>query len=246
LTIENPKHPPASSEEARRLQNIAQNSLYSVGLAPLTIRYCFDIFARHLTGDSILELGPAEGLMTESLVTVGKRLTVVEGAGEFCDSLSRRFPQIGVVNSLFEDFNPGERWDNIILGHVLEHVEDPVAILQKAIEWLSPAGRIFASVPNARSLHRQAGVLMSMLPYEDALNDLDRHHGHRRVFNPESFRACFNQAKLKIEIFGGYFVKPISNRQIEEDWTVELIDAYLRLGERYPDIASEIYVIASR
>lgn len=41
--------------------------------------------------------------------------------------------------------------------------------------------------PNCRSIHRQAAVITGLLKSEDELNDLDRHRGHPRVFNPESF-----------------------------------------------------------
>ena len=37
-----------------------------------------------------------------------------------------------------------------MLGHVLEHVEDPVAILQRVKMWLNANGRVFAAVPNAQ------------------------------------------------------------------------------------------------
>jgi hypothetical protein len=77
------------------------------------------------------------------------------------------------------------------------------------------------------------------------LNDMDRHHGHRRVFNPETYRQAFLQAGLKIEIFGGYWLKPISSGQIEAHWNNEMLQAFMKLGERYPDIAGEIYVVAT-
>jgi hypothetical protein len=32
---------------------------------------------------------------------------------------------------------------------------------------------------------------------------------------------------------------------METAWTAEMLEAFMQLGERYPDIASEIYVIAS-
>jgi hypothetical protein len=111
---------------------------------------------------------------------------------------------------------------------------------------LHPQGRILAAVPNSRSLHRQAAVIMGLLEREDQLNDLDRHHGHRRVYNPESFRQDFLKAGLDIEVFGGYWLKPLSNGQIEETWTPQMLQAFMQLGERYPDIAGEIYVIARR
>jgi hypothetical protein len=85
---------------------------------------------------------------------------------------------------------------------------------------------------------------MKLLSAEDALNEMDIHHGHRRVFDPESFRQCFLAAGLSIEIFGGYWLKPVSNRQIEQTWTPQMLDAFMQLGERYPDIAGEIYVVA--
>lgn len=45
---------------------------------------------------------------------------------------------------------------------------------------------------------------------------------------------------------GGYWFKPLSDSQIEKDWTQELIQAFLMLGEEYPDIAGEIYLIAEK
>ena len=236
-----------SQTEKTRLESISNVSLYCAGVNSDTIKYSFKIAARHMIGENILEMGPAEGVMTELLAATGKKLTLIEGSGLFCVDLRRRFPQANTIHSLFEDFEPNELFDNVILGHVLEHVEDPVDILSRAKRWLKPGvGRIFGAVPNARSLHRQAAVIMGILREEDALNEMDIHHGHRRVFNPESFRNAFSQAGLKIEIFGGYWMKPVSNAQIEASWTPEMLEAFMVLGERYPDIAGEIYIVATR
>ena len=236
-----------SYAEKVRLESISNVSLYCAGVNLASIKYSFRVAQRHMVGDSILELGPAEGVMTELLAATRKKLTLVEGSALFCDSLRRRFPDANIVNALFEEFESSELFDNIILGHVLEHVEDAVDILSRAKQWLKPGiGRLFAAVPNARSLHRQAAVIMGILREEDTLNEMDMHHGHRRVFNPETFRNAFARAGLKIEIFGGYWMKPVSNAQIEASWTPEMVEAFMALGERYPDIAGEIYIVATR
>lgn len=235
-----------SKFEEDRLENISNVSLYAAGASSTMIKYSFDIAVRHLVSGNLLEMGPAEGVMTELFASTGRQLTVVEGSSKFCLDLRKRFPDANVVHALFEEFHPEQQFDNIILGHVLEHVQNPVDILVRAKQWLKPhTGRLFAAVPNARSLHRQAAVIMGLLSQEDELNEMDIHHGHRRVFNPETFRNIFYQSGLKIEIFGGYWMKPVSNKQIEESWTPEMLDAFMQLGERYPDIAGEIYVIAS-
>lgn len=232
-------------EELAHLERIAQHSLYAAGINSTTVRYSFEIFRRHMRGETLLELGPAEGVMTDRLHSLGMAMTLVDGSPSFCDDLRRRFPDATVLTGLFEDVQIDGRFDNIILGHVLEHVEDPVTILRRARGWLAPGGRILAAVPNARSLHRQAAVILGLLEFEEQLNDLDRHHGHRRVYNPETFRRDFLQAGLQLDVFGGYWIKPLSNSQIEQDWSDEMVWAFMRLGERYPDIGAELYVVAT-
>ncbi len=215
------------------------------GLNTATIEYCAEVFARYWKGTRCLELGPAEGVMTRSLARAFPDLTLVEGANAFCSSLRNRFPHAIVVRSLFEDFAPAAVFDTIVMGHVLQHVEEPVEILRRAGSWLAPGGVICSAVPNARSLHRQAAVMLGMLPHEHSLNEADLHHGHRRVYDPESLRAAFLAAGLRLQHFGGYWIKPLSNAQME-GWPPETIRAFMQLGERYPDIAAEIYVIGSK
>lgn len=229
-----------TSTEQQALERIALSSRYLEAPNAATTLYSCRVFLRYLRGSTVLELGPAEGLMTEQLVANGYKVTAVEGSHHFCTLIRSRIKNVNVVHSMFEQYETDKKYDNIILGHVLEHVEDPVSILRKARTWLKTEGRLLAAVPNARSLHRQAAVIMGLLPAEDALNDTDRHHGHRRVFNPESFRQLFIQSDFTIDLFGGYWLKPVSNAQIEAQWDSKMIDAFMRLGERYPDIAAEI------
>jgi trans-aconitate methyltransferase len=233
-------------DEQQRLTTIASASRYAEGLNVASVAYGVRVFARHWRPGSCLELGPAEGLATGLLTAYFDDLTCVDGADAFCHALRSRYPRIRVECSLIEAYTPDRSFDNVVLGHVLEHVADPAAVLGRVKMWLSPAGRIFASVPNARSLHRQMGVVMNLLPTEHSLNELDLHHGHRRVYDAESFHRDFRAAGLRIEASGGYWIKPAANAHLEANWTPEMIEAAMVVGERYPDIAAELYVVAGR
>ncbi len=233
-------------EELSRLEKIAQNSQYAKGVNPYTIAYSFEIFKRYIKGENILEMGPAEGIMTEQLVKLPQKITVVDGAPHFCEQLRLRFPNIAVEQSLFEDYTPSKKFDNIILGHVLEHVEDPVAILKRVAGFLTDDGVILSAVPNALSIHRQAAVVMGLLDTVYAQSEQDRLNGHRRVYDFSSFESDIKAAGLKIKKSGGYWLKPVSNGQIESTWTPEMIWAFMQLGEEYPEIAGELYVVATK
>ena len=240
-----------ANKERSVLETVANDSWYEDQMGLAMIRHCFRIFRRYIRpGDKVLEMGPAEGTMTELLLRDGFEVEVCEGSSTFAHMLRERFPapshSLLVHEALFEEFEPVDRFDVIILGHVLEHVEDPVAILQRLKDWLVPeTGRVLIAVPNARSLHRQAAVVMGLIPTEYAMSEKDLHHGHRRIYNPESLRADFIAAGLSIEVFGGYWLKPLSDRQLEEQWSPEQLSAYMALGERYPDIAAELFIVAS-
>src|SRR5580698_8110074 len=121
-----------ASQERTRLEEIAADSWYSRGLNTSTVEYCAEVFSRFWKGRRCLEMGPAEGVMTPHLSRAFPELTLVEGAEAFCASLRERFPAATVTRSLFEEFIPAAPFDTIVLGHALEHVEDPVEVLRKA------------------------------------------------------------------------------------------------------------------
>lgn len=234
--------------EIENLERIARDSVYADRQGSAMIRYCAGVFERWIKPGPILELGPAEGIMTDYLVRMGDGcpVTCVDASETFCNSLRKRYPQIEVRQELFEEFVSDTKYQTIVLGHVLEHVEDPVAILKHIAPVLADGGRVLAAVPNSRSVHRQAAVIMGLLEREDQMNDMDRRHGHRRIYNPETLRQDFIASGYEVEFFGGYWMKPVSNGQIQESWSDAMLEAFMQMGERYPDIAAEIYVVARR
>lgn len=227
------------------LNQIAQNSIYAKGLAKISTEYCGKIFQRHMVRGSLLELGPADGVMTEYLWERWREdYTAVDGAELFVEGLNKKYDGIKAVCSYFENYRPKRKFNNIILGHVLEHVEDPGMILKLCREWLEQDGVILAAVPNSNSLHRQAAVLMGLIKSEKEFSAKDVRHGHRRIFDYNSFNKLFIENRYEIIARGGYWLKPLSDSQIETDWDEKLIDAYLELGEKYPEIAGEVYIVA--
>ena len=234
-------------EELKILEKISENSIYATKIATAATQYSGEVLLRYMKDGNVLELGPAEGIMTDILYPKFKDYTIVDGSQLFVNDLKKRYPDMKTYNSLFEQFSPKEKFSNIILGHVLEHVENPVEILKLCKTWLKEdrgEGYILAAVPNANSIHRQAAVEMGLMKKVNEFSEKDVRHGHRRVFFRDEFLECFNQAGLEIIKEGGYWLKPVSDKQIEESWTDEMINAFMKLGEVYPDIAAEIYVIA--
>lgn len=208
------------------------------------IRYRYETIKPRLVGTRGLELGSAEGEMTQFLVNDFEQLTIVEGAADLIAQIPARANLIK-VHALFEEFQPEQPFDSIILEHVLEHVDDPVALLNRVKNWLSPNGRLFLGVPNGNSIHRLVAVKMGLLDTPCQLNARDHALGHRRVYTPETLRADIEKCGIKVLEMGGVYFKPLSNGQIQEHWTEEMIQGFYELGKDFPEIAAEIYAVCN-
>jgi hypothetical protein len=77
-----------SHDEKKRLETVEADSWYLRPTNARMIEYCAKIFARHIRGGRVLELGPAEGLMSLHLAVLADHLTLVDGAEIFCEPLS--------------------------------------------------------------------------------------------------------------------------------------------------------------
>ena len=84
-----------------------------------------------------------------------------------------------VHTGVLGDFNCGERFDLVLLIHVLEHLVDPVSDLRRIHQLLKPTGKLVIAVPNVNALERKI-----FAKYWDGW-DIPRHVQH---FSSESLR----------------------------------------------------------
>src|SRR5271167_2561889 len=76
---------------------------------------------------NVLELGSFRGDFTTRLLPYFDDVTCVEASGEaIASSRERLGERVQLVQARFEDVALPERYDNVVLTHVLEHLDDPI------------------------------------------------------------------------------------------------------------------------
>lgn len=237
-------HPNSVSvrEESQRLRRIA-GDFTQFDKDIKVNRFRAQTIASLCKGTTVLELGCADGLVTEVIAQKFDKVVAVDGASEMIDRLRARVPQADFVCSLFEEYRPDIRFDSVVLGHILEHVVDPVSLLRRVKGWLTADGIIIITVPNGESVHRRLGLEMGLIQDVTELSEDDHRIGHRRIYTSTSLGEEVAAAGLKIEHSEGIMFKPLSNTQMF-DWQDDLLSACYRLGKKMPpDLGGELCVV---
>ncbi len=198
------------------------------------------------SADSVLEMGYGEGIVTEHLVTTGKRVTLVEGSSLLVEKVRSRYGErVRCVNALFEEFDADRSFDAVLASHVLEHVDDPGALLRRMRTWVKPAGRILVVVPNSESIHRRLAVLMKLQPRLDSLGPRDHLVGHQRVYSLAGLLHDIGDAGFDTVDSRGFFFKPLPNSMML-GFSPELIDAMNQIAtEMPPEWLANLAVVAT-
>jgi SAM-dependent methyltransferase len=199
----------------------------------------------YFNGKTALELGPAIGQMTKYIVPHFDKIHVVEGVKDLLEQIPK-YTNVIKHHSYFEEFKTDIKFETIIMSHVLEHIEYPIEILKSVYDWLADDGVLIISVPNAKSIHRLAAVEMGLLGSEYELNSRDHELGHYRVYDSQTLLNDAIQAGYKIKASGSIFLKPVSNKQIEENWDERMIDGFFRLGKKFPENGAEIFIVCTK
>jgi 2-polyprenyl-3-methyl-5-hydroxy-6-metoxy-1,4-benzoquinol methylase len=184
-------------------------------------------------GSDVLDLGFGDGI-NFGFLCEHANITLVEGSAllvEKANSLIEKRQCIArVKHSLFEKFESEGLFDVIVMSHVLEHVDDPHALLCHLYKLLRPAGVIVGVVPNADSFHRRLGVELDLQRTRGTLSKRDLLVGHQRVYTLSSLTEQLNSASYKILETRGFFLKPFANSQML--WASrEVIRGLLRLSD---------------
>jgi len=98
----------------------------------------------------------------------------------------------------FNEYQSEHKWDVIIMGDVLEHVDDPVAAIQKAESLLSDEGALWVSTPNFESAHT------IVVGHDDVMR---KQQYHLNYFSRESLYSLlgrFGLVPVEYQISGHY------------------------------------------
>lgn len=198
----------------------------------------------------LLSLGLGHGLTARELnAGLAGRLrnhTVLEGSREMIERFRAQpgaAPRLDIVECFFEEFQSDVKFDAIEMGFVLEHVEDPGALLSKYRSLLAADGRLFIGVPNALSLHRRLGHMTGFLDDPYILSEMDLKYGHRRYFDLQSLTDCVERAGLVVRSSQGLFMKPFTEKQLQSlQLKPSVWDALAEVSRDYPAIANSIFL----
>lgn len=191
------------------------------------------------TGTSLLELGVGHGHTTARFDDRFKRHLVLEGSKEVIRQFRNNFSdcQAEILQTFFEKFHTTEKFDVIVMGFILEHVEDPSIILSQFKHYLSPQGSIFVTVPNCEPLNKRFGYEAGMLSDLTELSDADKAFGHHRLFTVSSLSALVESHGYRIKNTEGIFLKPITTGQIQSLQLPEnILQSMLKVGVQYPEL----------
>ncbi|WP_312583702.1 class I SAM-dependent methyltransferase [Atlantibacter sp.] len=202
---------------------------------------------------SLLELGSFKGDFTRRLTTHFEDITCVEASDVAIEQARARLGEsVKFINAMFEDVELPRRYDNIVLTHVLEHIDDPVRVLRRINdEWLAEGGRFFLVCPNANAPSRQIAVKMGLIAYNAAVTEAEARHGHRCTYSLDTLERDATAAGLKVVHRSGIFFKALANFQWDRLLQTDIISPdYLegcyQLGQQYPDLCSSIFLMCEK
>ncbi len=191
-------------------------------------------------GQSLLELGVGHGYTTKLFSERFPHHVVIEGSPEVIAQFRGNFPDCRAQIDLeyFERFSSDEKFDNIVMGFILEHVDDPKEILIRFRQFLAPGGSIFVAVPNAEALNKRIGQAAGLLDDLLVLSEADLALGHQRLFTLQSLRQLVTECGYREHAVEGLFLKPITTGQIKElKLSEEVLQAMLKVGIDYPELS---------
>lgn len=199
--------------------------------------------AKRMNKGSLLELGLGHGYTVNKFHEMVANYKIIEGSQEVISLFKKRyaFANLDIVKCLFEDFDTNEKFDNIIMGFILEHVDDPELIVNKYKKFLSKNGKLFISVPNSEALNRQIGLEAGLLDDLEYLSEADRMLGHKRYFNMKKLEELAKSSGMRVVSTEGIFLKPITTEQIRTlGFDDNILKAFLKVGTNYPELCVAI------
>jgi SAM-dependent methyltransferase len=158
------------------------------------------------TGPQILDVGGGTGEVATTFVRQGEgAMALVVDPNERSVEVARSRGLEGFAGTI-EDFETERRFDLVLMLNLIEHVADPVGILEKSGRFLNRGGLIWLQTPNFRALDGRLFRHRNWAGYHCPR--------HWAIFGEEGLRRALARAGLEIVRFkrtqgGGFWAQSL-------------------------------------
>jgi methionine biosynthesis protein MetW len=212
-------------ENARKAHYDAKSSAYTSG--PARTERILELVGG--PGCRVLDIACGPGHIGAQIRARGNYVVGVEVATAASAEAARKLDEVHSfdVESPWPAHLTEGSFDVVLLGEVLEHVFDPVALLKNAHRVLSPAGRVVITTPNFLVWIARLQVLLGRFRYQSyGLFDF----GHIRWFTYDYLQEVVRAAGFVIEV----------------EWHVAHPRRLARLSQMWPSLFALNFVVSAR
>jgi 2-polyprenyl-3-methyl-5-hydroxy-6-metoxy-1,4-benzoquinol methylase len=150
-----------------------------------------DAIERYRQGGKLLDVGCAAGFLLDEARRRGWKPRGVE-ISRFASEYARWALNLDVfTGSLDAAELPEQEFDVVVLYFVLEHLRDPLALLQEICRILKPGGLLSVAVPNIAGLYFR-------LNKEAWIAERVCHQSHFYEFSPRTLRRILARAGMRV------------------------------------------------
>jgi len=168
------------------LQALPPDRSDNAGRVSRILEYAQNVLQVSSDPPSILDVGAGIGVFPAAIKEAGWQVTAVEPDVRTARHLREAVGVNAIAGTLYElDSERVGRFDVVTFNKVLEHVEDPVALLRKGAEFVETDGFLYAELPDVAAAADGSGR-------EEFF--IEHHH----VFSPQSFAALADRAGLSL------------------------------------------------
>jgi SAM-dependent methyltransferase len=132
--------PPDKSDNTGRVDRLNRWSISQIGIAD--------------NGKTLLDIGAGLGVFIAAMKDKGWSCVAVEPDPLLADHIGNRLG-CRVFNVDFMTFEIEQRFNIVAFNKVLEHVEDPVKMLQQSHRFLAPGGAVYIELPDGEMAQTQ-------------------------------------------------------------------------------------------
>jgi SAM-dependent methyltransferase len=201
------------------------------------------VVKRFAHSESLLELGIGHGFTSQFFQSASDKYTVIDGSSVVIEQFKNNNPEFSgtIVEGYFEEYTTDELYDVIVMGFILEHVDDPSMILNHYRSFLKPDGKLFIAVPNAKSMNRRLGLELGMIDDIYSLNKNDLALGHQRQYCIETLTETVKNTGYKVVYTEGIYLKPLPLDTLKTlNGFNENLQAMLHVGLEFPELCVAI------